>query len=95
MEKASIIGTDLAKHVLQLHGARADGLGSISQKDSPEQAFIAPQGVVHIGRLAAEVGDTNDHLPSIVVELYTLLLAHNATVEQQIAALDQRIRQRA
>ena len=41
-----------------------------------EHGIIAPQGVFHIGRLAAEVENVNSHLPVIVTELCTLLLRH-------------------
>ena len=60
-----------------------------------EHGIIAPQGVFRIGRLAAEVENTNGHLPSIVTKLCTLLLRHIATLDEQIAALDRRIRDRA
>jgi transposase len=32
MDKVSIIGVDIAKHVFQVHGARADGSVSFSKK---------------------------------------------------------------
>ena len=60
-----------------------------------EHGIIAPQGVFHVGRLAAEVENANSHLPSIVIELCTLLLQHIASLDGQIAALDRRIRDRA
>jgi transposase len=60
-----------------------------------EHGIIAPQGVFHVGRLAAEVENVNSHLPSIVIELCTLLLRHIATLDRQIAALDRRVRDRA
>ncbi len=60
-----------------------------------EHGIIAPQGVFHIGRLAAEVENANNHLPVIVTELCTLLLRHIATLDEQIASLDRRIRDRA
>jgi len=60
-----------------------------------EHGIIAPQGVFHIGRLAAKVENVNSHLPVIVTELCTLLLQHIATLDEQIASLDRRIRDRA
>jgi transposase len=39
-----------------------------------EHGIIAPQGIFHIGRLAAEVENVNSHLPVIVIELCRLLL---------------------
>jgi transposase len=60
-----------------------------------EHGNIAPQGIFHIGRLAAEVENVSSHLPSIVIELCTLLLGHIATLDKQIAVLDRRIRDRA
>ena len=60
-----------------------------------EQGIIAPQGLFHVGRLAAEVENVNSHLPSTVIELCTLLLRHIATLDGQIAALDRRVRDRA
>jgi len=47
-----------------------------------EHGIIAPQGVFHIGRLAAEVENVNSHLPVIVIELCTLLLGHIATLDE-------------
>jgi transposase len=41
------------------------------------------------------VENVNGHLPSVVIELCTLLLRHIATLDEQIAALDRRIRDRA
>jgi len=38
MEKASIIGVDLAKHVFQLHGCRRRRVGGVSQEDFQGQA---------------------------------------------------------
>src|SRR6266446_747852 len=60
-----------------------------------EHGIIAPQGIFHLGRLAAEVENVNSHLPVIVTELCTLLLRHIATLDEQIASLDRRIRDRA
>jgi len=60
-----------------------------------EHGIIAPQGVFHVGRLAAEVENVNSRLPSIVTELCKLLLRHIAILNEQIATLDRRIRDRA
>jgi transposase len=40
MEKASIIGVDLAKHVFQVHGARADG--SVAFRKKMSRAKLLP-----------------------------------------------------
>ena len=60
-----------------------------------EHGIIAPQGVFHLGRLAAEIENPNSRLPGIVTELCTLLLQHIAGLDNQIATLDRRIRDRA
>src|SRR5271156_1674201 len=60
-----------------------------------EHGIIAPQGVFHVGRLAAEVENTNSRLPSIVTELCMLLIRHIAMLTEQIATLDRQIRDRA
>lgn len=60
-----------------------------------EHGIIAPQGVFHIGRLAAELENVSGHLPSIVIELCTLLLRHISALNEQIAALDRQIHARA
>lgn len=60
-----------------------------------EHGIIAPQGIFHIGRLAAEVEKTPGHLPVVVTELCTILLRHIAKLSEQIAELDRRVRDRA
>jgi transposase len=60
-----------------------------------EHGIIAPQGVFHIGRLAAEIETPSRRLPSTVTELCTLLIQHIARLDEQIAVLDRRIRDRA
>jgi transposase len=60
-----------------------------------EYGIIAPQGIFHIGQLAAEVENSRSWLPSTVTELCTVLLRHIATLNEQIVALDRRIRDRA
>ena len=60
-----------------------------------EHGIIAAQGIAHVGRLAAEVDNMNGHLPSIVTEFCKLLLRHIGTLDEQIGALDQQIRERA
>jgi transposase len=60
-----------------------------------EHGIIAPQGVFHIGRLAAEVENAHGHLPAVVAELCTMLLRHIAMLSEQIAKLDRRIQDRA
>lgn len=60
-----------------------------------EHGIIAPQGVFHISRLAAEVENLGSHLPTAMTELCALLLQHIAALNQQIAVLDRRVRERA
>jgi transposase len=60
-----------------------------------EHGIIAPQGIFHIGRLAAELETANGRLPHVVTELCTVLLRHIAMLGEQIAALDRRVRDRA
>jgi transposase len=60
-----------------------------------EHGVIAPQGVAHVGRLAAAVEDESGALPLEVVELCGMLLNHIAALDLRIADLDRRIRERA
>jgi transposase len=60
-----------------------------------EHGIVAPQGIFHVGRLAAELEGANGDLPRIVIELCTLLLGHIARLDQQIAALDRHVCRRA
>ena len=60
-----------------------------------EHGVIAPQGVAHVGRLAAAVEEENGALPPEVIELCGMLLDHIAVLKLRIAQLDRRIRDRA
>jgi transposase len=60
-----------------------------------EYGVIAPQGVFHLSRLAAEVRSPTSELPVTVVDLCTVLLLHIETLAEQIALLDRQIRDRA
>ena len=61
----------------------------------PEYGIIAPQGVFHVGRLAAEVESMQESLPAAVVEMSNLLFQHVAALDEQIAGLDRQIRSQA
>ena len=60
-----------------------------------EHGVIAPQGVAHLGRLAAVVEESGGALLAEVVELCRMLLDHIATLEMRITQLDRKIRDRA
>jgi transposase len=60
-----------------------------------EHGIIAPNGTYHVGRLSAEVESPHSSLPAAAIEMCKLLLLHIATFDEQIAGLDQQIRQRA
>jgi transposase len=60
-----------------------------------EHGVIAPQGVAHLGRLAAVVDECGGALPPEVVELCGMLLDHIAALDRRIIELDRRIRERA
>jgi transposase len=60
-----------------------------------EHGVIAPQGVAHLGRLAAVVEESGGALPAEVVELCGMLLDHIGALDRMITELDRRIRERA
>jgi transposase len=60
-----------------------------------EYGVIAPQGVFHLSRLAAEVRSPANELPVTVVDLCTVFLRHIETLAELIALLDRQIRDRA
>ena len=59
-----------------------------------EHGVIAPQGVAHLGRLAAAVEESGA-LPPEVIELCGMLLDHIAVLDRRITELDRKIRDRA
>jgi transposase len=59
-----------------------------------EHGVIAPQGVAHLGSLAAAV-EENGALPPEVIELCGMLLDHIAVLDRRITELDRKIRDRA
>jgi transposase len=59
-----------------------------------EYGVVAPNGPVHIERLAEALQDGGG-LPAPVVALSQMLLAHIATLSEQIGLLDQELRERA
>lgn len=60
-----------------------------------EYGIVAPNGPVHIARLAQSVNAPDDRLPSAVVELCKMLLAHIASLGEQITLLERELRERA
>jgi transposase len=60
-----------------------------------EYGVVAPQGTAHVGRLAGELDEAANGLPAAVVELCRLLLEHVAALDERIAGLERRIRDRA
>ena len=60
-----------------------------------EYGIIAPQGIAHVARLAAAVEDSNSSVLPVVIELSRMLLRHIAALEEQITALNVRIREQA
>jgi transposase len=59
-----------------------------------EYGVVAPNGPVHIDRLAEALQDDGG-LPAPVVALSQMLLAHIAALSEQIGLLDQELRERA
>ncbi len=60
-----------------------------------EYGVVAPNGPVHIERLAEALQDRDSGLPAPVVALSQMLLAHITALSEQIGLLDQELRQRA
>jgi transposase len=60
-----------------------------------EYGVVAPNGPVHIARLAQSVSGSDDRLPSAVVGLCKMLLAHIAWLGEQIGLLERELRERA
>jgi transposase len=60
-----------------------------------EYGVVAPNGPIHIARLAEAVGGPDDRLPIAVVRLCTMLLVHIASLGEQIGLLEKELRERA
>ena len=60
-----------------------------------EYGVIAPNGPVHVARLAQALEEPESQLPSSVVAICRMLLAHVGSLNDQIALLDRELRERA
>lgn len=60
-----------------------------------EYGIIAPNGPVHIRRLAVAIDDRKTFLPPAVIALCRMLLAHISSLHDQIGLLDKELRDRA
>ena len=60
-----------------------------------EYGVIAPNGPVHVARLAQALEEPESQLPSSVVAICRMLLAHVGSLNDQIAMLDRELRERA
>ena len=60
-----------------------------------EYGVVAPNGPVHIERLAEALQDSGSGLPAAVVALSQILLAHIGALTEQIGLLDRELRERA
>jgi transposase len=60
-----------------------------------EYGVVAPQGPVHVERLAEALQDPSGGLPAPVISLCRLLLANIAALAEQIGLLEQELRERA
>lgn len=60
-----------------------------------EYGVVAPNGPVHVARLAEALDMPNAMLPASVVSLCRLLLAHIASLSGQIGVLEKELRERA
>ncbi|MFG1379762.1 transposase [Xanthobacter autotrophicus] len=54
----------------------------------------APNGPVHVARLAEVVEEPETNLPPAVVVIYGMLLAHVEALDDQVAMLDRELRER-
>ena len=59
-----------------------------------EYGVVAPNGPVHIERLAEALQDGGSGLPAAVVALSQILLAHIGALTEQIGLLDRELRER-
>ena len=59
-----------------------------------EYGVIVPQGPQHLGRLIEEVRKENSGLPTVVVNLCEAFIRHLDSLQEQIADLDQELRER-
>ena len=60
-----------------------------------EYGVVAPAGPVHVERLAEALQDPASGLPAPVIALCQMLLAHIATLAEQIGLLERELRERA
>jgi transposase len=60
-----------------------------------EYGVVAPNGPVHVGRLAQALDDPDSRVPASVIRLCQMLIAHIATLAEQIGLLDKELRDRA
>jgi transposase len=60
-----------------------------------EYGVIAPNGPVHVARLAQVLDEPEARLPPPVVAICRMLLAHVGSLSEQIALLERELRQRA
>jgi len=60
-----------------------------------EYGVVAPNGPIHIARLAEAVGGPDGCLPIAVVRLCAMLLSHIASLGEQIGLLEKELRERA
>jgi len=60
-----------------------------------EYGVVAPNGPIRIARLAEAVGGPDERLPIAVVRLCAMLLAHIASLGEQIGLLEKELRERA
>ena len=60
-----------------------------------EYGVVAPNGPVHIARLADAVNSSDDRLPRAVIGLCRMLLTHIASLGEQIGLLERDLRARA
>ena len=57
-----------------------------------EFGIVAPQGIAHVGRLAAALGNPSSELPDTVREMGALLLEQIAGLDEKIKGLDEEVR---
>ncbi len=60
-----------------------------------EYGIVAPNGPVHVARLAQSIDSRDQRLPSTVIDLCSMLLGHIASLGEKIALLEKEIRERA
>jgi transposase len=60
-----------------------------------EYGVVAPNGPVHVARLAEAVNGSDDRLPAVVIGLCKMLLTHIGSLGEQIGHLEKELRERA